>query len=293
MDKLKIYTKRKEAVEYKLGEIASLLFGHCHLSMRNKLAADKEYKKMSMKDGATLYRLIAKISNGSSAVQNPIRQSIESLFDLFCIRGDNYAHLNQYNEAFDHRRQNAEKLGSLFASDILRDLVMAECEVRKDTGSDLYLLLDAWKSAEDERPDPKDDNAWVIREVTIQVGRECLNEKMITMLFLKKSGEKYEPYRQDLYNNYNDGIDKFPSSVEEQHSRLDVWKPAYTKIVRHDGSSYVQEGTADMVNKDKVVPEEQNYWWQKQQRNKKLQRKDLMQQEQKKPVVCSTMWAER
>ena len=69
-----------------------------------------------MKDGATMYRLIAKILNGSSAVQNPIQQAMGALFNLFYILGSEYDHLNQYNEAFDNRRKNAEKLGPLFAS---------------------------------------------------------------------------------------------------------------------------------------------------------------------------------
>ena len=84
MEHVKIYAKKKSIVVQHLGDICSLLYGHCNLSMRAKLAADKEYQKMSMKDSATMYRLIAKISNGSSSVQNPIRQAMGALFNLTC-----------------------------------------------------------------------------------------------------------------------------------------------------------------------------------------------------------------
>ena len=55
MEHIKIYTKKKSIVVAALGDICNLLFAHCHLSMQNKLAVDKEYQKMSMKNGATMY----------------------------------------------------------------------------------------------------------------------------------------------------------------------------------------------------------------------------------------------
>ena len=43
MEHVKIYTKKKSIVTQALGDICSLLYSHCNLSMRNKLASDKEY----------------------------------------------------------------------------------------------------------------------------------------------------------------------------------------------------------------------------------------------------------
>ena len=83
-----------------------------------------------------------------------------ALFNLLYIRGNEYDHLNQYNEAFDNRRKNAEKLGSLFASEALRDLVLAECVEQNDTRSDLYSMLYNWSQMDVYRPDPKDNDAW-------------------------------------------------------------------------------------------------------------------------------------
>ena len=111
------------------------------------------------------------------------------------------------------------------------------------------------------RPDPSDDDVWEERSLTIAVGKECLNEKMPVMLFLRQAGEKYKPYRQTLYNHYNDGQDNFPMTVEDQYSRLDAWKPAYTSMAKKNGNSFVQEGTSKKKDKgkDKVVPGDQHY----------------------------------
>ena len=75
---------------------------------------------------------------------------------------------------------------------------------------------------------------------------------MPVMLFLRQAGEKYEPYRQTLYNQYNDGQDNFPMTVQEQHTRLDAWKPVYTTNAKKDGNSFVQEGTLKRKTKIKI-----------------------------------------
>lgn len=164
IDTTKIYNKKKNAVEYALGEILSLLYAHCHLTMRNKLAVDPEYQKMASKDGATMYRLIFKISNGANVIQNPILQFVDAMFTFIYIRGGDY-NLQQYYETFHNWRKNAEKLGCFFGSETLKILVMDECVSRKDTGSDLYLLLFEWKKATTDRPTSMDDASWADQDL--------------------------------------------------------------------------------------------------------------------------------
>ena len=63
IENIKIYNYKKNGVKTALGEVLSLLYANCHLLMQKKLAIDKEYQSMSMKDGATIYQPISKISN--------------------------------------------------------------------------------------------------------------------------------------------------------------------------------------------------------------------------------------
>ena len=262
-DEVKAYHKLARAVKYSLGEIAALLWSHCDLSMRNKLGSNPEYQKMDDDDGGTLYRLISKILNGSAAVQNPIRQASESLFTFMYVRGGDYE-LQQYYEAFENRRSNAEKLGIFFESDVLRDLVLAEYTDQKDTANNLYIVLFEWKKVSNKRPTNMDDDDWNLRALKIATGKAALNEKMNAMLFLRRSGEKYDAYRQELYNMYLNGQDNFPLTVQDALTCLDAWKPAYINT-KKTSSSFVQEGdpTTKQKKKDKdktrTVPGDQHY----------------------------------
>ena len=119
---------------------------------------------------------------------------------------------------------------------------MEEYVSRKDTSSDLCNLLFEWKKATTDRPGVMDDDDWDERDLKILTGQKALNEKMNAMFFLKRSGEKFEPYRQELYNVYSNGQDNFLLTVQEQHPHLDAWKPVYSPTVRKTGSSFVQEG---------------------------------------------------
>ena len=144
------------------------------------------------------------------------------MFNLCYICGGDFDHLNQYYETFHNQRKNAKKLGSLFASDAFRDLVMTECKERKDTGSNLYILLYAWKTKDAERLDSDDDAVWELQETPILVRQQCLNEKMTLMLFFKRSSAKYELYCQELYNACSNGHNNFPLTMQGQHTRLDT-----------------------------------------------------------------------
>ena len=112
------------------------------------------------------------------------------------------------------------------------------------------------------------DADWELQDLKVAIGQAALNEKMNAMLFLHRSGEKYEAYRQELYNMYLNGQDNFPLTVQEALTCLDAWKPAY-KNAKKTGSSFVQEGdiTTKTKKKDKdktkTVPgtRQSALWW--------------------------------
>ena len=82
---------------------------------------------------------------------------------------------------------------------------------------------------------------------------------MTAMLFLKRSGEKFEPYCHKLYNSYLNGQDNNLLTVQEQHTRLDTWKLAYSPTAKKNGSAFVQESVVKQKDKDKVVPRDIHY----------------------------------
>ena len=96
------------------------------------------------------------------------------------------------------------------------------------------------------------DADWDLQALKIATRKAALNEKMNAILFLRRSGKKYEAYRQELCNMYLNGQDNFPLTVQDALTRLAAWKPAYTNT-KKTGSSFVQEGdpTTKTKKKDK------------------------------------------
>ena len=78
------------------------------MTLRNKMLADKDYQCMKGNDGGEMYRTITKISNGFSAIKNPIRASVESLFNLMFIRGGDFDNLAEYYESSENKRETAK-----------------------------------------------------------------------------------------------------------------------------------------------------------------------------------------
>ena len=180
--------------------------------------------------------------NGVASVQNPIRASIESLFNLLFIRGDQYDTLSEYYQTFENRRMTAETLGTLFASEGLRDLVIEEYNNKKQTTSDVYKRLLDWQTTCAANHRSMTEDMWVERAVKIADGQLFLHEKMSAVIFLERSGSKYEPYRQELNNDYGKGLDSFGDSIQEQHSNMEFWKPVYVMKETKKATAFVQEG---------------------------------------------------
>ena len=215
------------------------------------MLSDKDYQVMKDNDGGEMYRTITKIMNSVAAVQNPIRASIESLFNLLFIRGDQYDSLAEYYQTFENRRMTAECLGTLFASDGLRDLVIAEYISKKQTTSEVYTRLRKWQVACADQPLSMTEAMWTKRTVAIADGQLCLHEKMSAVIFQKRSGSKYDPYRQELNNDYGKGLDSFGDTIQEQHSNMEFWKPVYVMKETKKGSNFVQEGKKERRKRQK------------------------------------------
>ena len=127
-DDRKEFAKEKKAVMKDLGKAATLLWSHCHITLRTKMEADKDFQSNPkiQSDAGEMYRIIAKISNGANSVQNPALTAVELSYNLYFIRGAEYNGLAEYGEAFYHRSDVAERAGWCFASEELRDICIKE-----------------------------------------------------------------------------------------------------------------------------------------------------------------------
>ena len=152
-DNRKAYNKERSIVKQLLGKAATILWSHCHVTLRTKIQADKDYQNNPkvMSDAGELYRIICKIMNGSNSVQNPTESALEASYNIYYVKGQDHESLAQYAEAFHHVVDVAERAGWMFSSDRLRDNVLNEMAARNDTTSVRSNLM-AWKTASELKP---------------------------------------------------------------------------------------------------------------------------------------------
>ena len=231
-DDRKAYNAEKKTVRQNMGKAATILWSHCHVTLRTKIQADKDYQNNPkvMSDAGELYRIICKIMNGSNSVQNPTESALEASYNLYYVKGQDHESLAQYAEAFHHLVNVAERAGWSFASDKLRDNVLNEMAARNDTTSVRSKLM-AWKTASEMKT--LEGNGiitlgwWETRNKNIEDGKKALHELMLAAIFLKRSGPVYTALRDEKRNDYAKGVNNTIASPGEQFTQMEYWKPAY------------------------------------------------------------------
>ena len=248
-DQRKEYYRHKNLLKKELNEVAGLLLAHCHITMRNKLEADSDYKIARSSDAGEIYRIIKRISTGTDSVQNPTRNAVESMYSQLFIRGQDHSSLTEYYEQFEHRSENVESSGILYGSELLRDQVIAEYVSRGDSNCVACMLLSVWKKTEEYKPTTMTDLEWKDRDIAIMNGRWCLHNKILAMIFLKRSGNAYLPFKNEINNDYAKGSDSYAINVSDMFTQLDQWEPAYktaTYEKRTTGIAHLQDGTPEV-----------------------------------------------
>ena len=231
-DNRKAYNKEKSIVRQYLGKAATILWSHCHVTLRTKIQADKDFQSNPkiMSDAGELYRIICKIMNGSNSVQNPTESALEASYNLYYCKGQDHESLAQYAEAFHHLVDVAERAGWSFASEKLRDNVLNEMAARNDTTSVRSKLM-AWQTASEMKT--LEGNGiitlawWETRNKNIEEGKEALHQLMLAAIFLKRSGPVYTALRDEKRNDYAKGVNNTIASPGEQFTQMEYWKPAY------------------------------------------------------------------
>ena len=116
-----------------LTKVYQLLWGHCHQTLIVRMRSDKEFLALEGEENAgKLWRIITKLCNGTNVGEHPLRTALESVFNLFLIRGDDFGNSADFLESFDQRVTVAEVAGWSFCSEKLRDLSIDEYIERND-----------------------------------------------------------------------------------------------------------------------------------------------------------------
>ena len=263
------YGKKLMALHETTGRVYHFLMSHCHPTLRTRMRQEKDFIELENnedEDAYELYTIIGKICNGGNVGENPFRTFLESLFNFLLISGDRYDNVGDYLDQFEQRAKVAEREGmkELFASDQLRDLCMSSYENRKDTNDDVYIALTNWRAADKAgviKPETDADGSdlEIERLRMIAIGKDTLNNKVKAMVYLKRSGTKFEAYRRELDNDYTKGHDNFANDPSMQHRRMCLYRAPIVRTYTQKntpGDAHLQTGDG---GDDKSGEEEQHY----------------------------------
>ena len=246
---MKEHAKKMMTLEDTTGRVYHFLMSHCHPTLRTRMRQEQDYINLDGDENVyELWMIIYRICNGSNVGENPVRTFIESLYNFLMIQGDKYDSVGDYLDQFEQRTEVAERDGmkQMFCTTQLRDKCLAEYEGRKDVDNDVYLMLQNWNDADISGP-ISDIDEEVKRQVHIEFGKDALHAKIKSMVYLKRSGMRFAPLRDELDNDYSKGHDNFANEASIQHRRMCLYKApivrTYTPQTRTvPGDAHVQDG---------------------------------------------------
>ena len=148
----KKYYSLVEEITDDLSKVFHLLLGHCYQTLIVRMRSDKEFMALDGNESAgQLWRIITKLCDGTNVGEHPLRTALESLFNLFLIRGDDFKNSADFLESFDQRVTVAEAAGWSFCSEKLRDLAIDEYIERNDR-CETCLALVVWQEVDTNEP---------------------------------------------------------------------------------------------------------------------------------------------
>lgn len=138
-----------------MSAVYGVLYSLCHLTLKNRLEVEAEYKAMVTKQrfsAMILHKLIQKICNGSTAVvvEDIISSMLEGLCNFMLVKWEDYATLPKYLEASEHKYQVLKETGFELALGMIRNSYIEELSSRGETESPVYKALEGWKDAASE-----------------------------------------------------------------------------------------------------------------------------------------------
>ena len=103
-------------------------------------------------------------------------------------------------------------------------------------------MLQNWKDADDSGA-KSDIDEEVKRQVHIDFGKDALHVKIIAMVYLKRSGIRFAPLRDEFDNDYSKGCDNFTNETSIKHRRICLYKvPSVWTSRTVTGETHAKDG---------------------------------------------------
>ena len=198
---MKRYGEAEHSLIKNLSSCYSIIWGQVTMTMRSKIQASKQYKMVDTnKDAIGLLQILGDICNNTTTIEHEVSRNVNSLYNLLNISGNNTS-LADYHDNFMQRKRASETYGVEFASPKLMTSFLTEklAEVGGDPKNQEYT-------------DFKDN----IKEIT--------RERVLALIFLRQSGDRFEQYRREIRNDFSKGSDHFPLTVSDAQALLQSYE---------------------------------------------------------------------
>jgi len=198
---MKRYTDMHHNLQKNLTTCYTIIWDQMTTGLQNQLKRDSRYKTIHMnQDAMSLFELLSDVCNKSTDIDHFMNRTMDTLYGVLQLSGNKMS-LGEYYKVFNAKRKSAMNAGHEFDTALM--IVYVDASVRSrmkwDTTNKEYIQ---WKIHEDEH------------------AVECF----FAGVFLRMAGDRYDPVRRELKNDYTKGIDSTPLTVEEAYRLLQMYQ---------------------------------------------------------------------
>ena len=234
---VKEYDKAKAVLRKNLSTLYDNLLEACEPSLLEKIKRHRDFTFNnfdSVPCAMALMLIIKDLCSSTAGITYPPEMAVSSLYDLLLIDGNNMT-LQKYIESFTKRYEACRRLGYIFGTQRLQDIIRAQSLEHNGQFSIVYQELDA----------------------NIVTRTE---EMMMTQTFFRRCGDKYKELRQKFKNDYRiDNWNHFPTTIATMSNLLENYQPMaetiskniMNQINRRDQKYHNKNKTGDETDNNK------------------------------------------
>ena len=198
---MKKYSECTHTVQKNLTTCYGIIWDQMTTGLQNQLKRDSRYRNIhDTQDAMSLFNLLGDVCNKSTDIDHFMTRTMDTLYGVLQLSGQHMS-LGEYYKSFNAKRKTAISAGHEFYSKEMIKFTNKTIKSRNgwDDQNKTYIL---WKMYEDDH------------------ATECF----FAGVFLRMAGERYDPVRRELKNDFTKGVDSVPITVEEAYRLLQMYQ---------------------------------------------------------------------
>ena len=234
------YRERNSALIKNRGQVFSLIMGQCTQLLKDRMKQDEDWTTTSTSnDPLTLYRLIEKTILAQTEDQYPFATVYDQEMALYGFRQEKLTNAQWY-ERFNTKVDVSEAIGVTHIHKVLLE------HVAQETHTTTF------------------DNITDDQKAAVRIDAE---ERYLSYIFLRQSGNQHKNLKTDLQNDFTTGDDRYPKTRQATLHLLDKYsKSVVATATQSEGVAFVQrsgkagKGGNQGAGIDPKKPYDKEYW---------------------------------